>query len=1265
MSASDPLGAPSAYGTAAPAAEDPWSGFTPPPNSATKAASPAASPSQQLDDRFSYLNAQTANGGASASMHAPPQAQAGYRNFLAERLPRSSSSFGSNKSSAIDAKPSSRPDSENAQLAWSSPAPSNPPPKTLEQLSVAEIRRNDNPPVPAADSSFTIREAASPPAITQTHSGGPLDDPLSQHQRQVQLGNVQGNGAETPRAQDAPVHRDDDDDDDDEEAFVYPGASASQAAEEEQQQQQANKEPEPVAAVAVPPAEPAAVTKEAELPTAPAASATEPSTVTRAEEAATTMRAATPSPIDYDRLATLCSQGPLSELQRFFKETCAEPPRGSGASSFALANEPNPANGLVPLHFAAKEGRTEIAKWLVNEAGAIVEMEDREGETPLHKAAMSGKLPILTFLLSAGADANAKDADGWTALHNACSRGYLDIVRVLIDSAGADIEAQGGRGGWTPLMNAASKGHLPIVRHLTAKQHADPFIRNASGETAYDVAAATFEIYICEVLEKYEAERWNASKFSAPTGADADSTANRTGRIVPGKGPYNPFALHTTIPVLIHENQRLDTRLKTLAIHGGKPRWSSSSAARPHKPDRRSPSTMPPGPLAPSRTRHTPMRKEDVDPPTRAMPYKLQFRSRNAGAAPVRRARGAHAHQRAAQPSAVAMNGGDDDLASTPTPDSVLAARRNSESEAVERSHFWLSEWQQDLTHPLVSVEEGWQYAQSFDALDDRWSAEIPPPLARVLDGGGLSASVTRAITGGAGAAVAQGDQEVAQGWVRRRRWVRVMRRRLDIEFGDELEASEFAFSQSGASDATAEVGAALGLEGAGSLSTAAIIAAQEAARTECAQLGPDADYLSRAKALAGSSATSGSTPADSLGHDKDELARRIARLVMAMTELRQAFSDEDGERRSRAEDLRKEYTVQLGQLREAAGLDEDEEGLSDIDEDDFIYPNSYKDDGASIFTRLPAAVTDPATPGPSTTATSRPSIPQRHSSAGSLLRGGIAPSDAGTALGAARSADLAASRDFRVPTNEAPNKVLYGRAHVWREQHLQPQWERDDQASECRGCGRRFTFFLRKHHCRRCGKIFCDACSTHRASLSVQELLFDPSLPGMALSESSGPVRICNSCHAERLLPPSLHNMRGADALMPHRPSMSNAANEDEFGRSLAPPSDVSSRASELNECPVCNKTLATLGGQEAQEAHVRACLENGGGGSLQGGRYLVYNLPGNSPIVGKECLICMEEFVANNLIARLPCLCYFHRACIDSWFKRGRECPVHARSW
>ncbi|CAD6892524.1 unnamed protein product [Tilletia caries] len=76
-----------------------------------------------------------------------------------------------------------------------------------------------------------------------------------------------------------------------------------------------------------------------------------------------------------------------------------------------------------------------------------------------------------------------------------------------------------------------------------------------------------------------------------------------------------------------------------------------------------------------------------------------------------------------------------------------------------------------------------------------------------------------------------------------------------------------------------------------------------------------------------------------------------------------------------------------------------------------------------------------------------------------------------------------------------------------------------------------------------------------------------------------------------------------------------------------MGPPSDVS------------DTTLAALGDSGAQEAHVRPCLENGGGGSLQSGRYLVYKLPDGSPSVAKECVICMEDFVVGATIVRLPC--------------------------
>lgn len=39
------------------------------------------------------------------------------------------------------------------------------------------------------------------------------------------------------------------------------------------------------------------------------------------------------------------------------------------------------------------------------------------------------------------------------------------------------------------------------------------------------------------------------------------------------------------------------------------------------------------------------------------------------------------------------------------------------------------------------------------------------------------------------------------------------------------------------------------------------------------------------------------------------------------------------------------------------------------------------------------------------------------------------------------------------------------------------PYWMPNAQASSCIKCETPFSMFLRKHHCRKCGEIFCDNC--------------------------------------------------------------------------------------------------------------------------------------------------------------------------------------------
>jgi hypothetical protein len=107
--------------------------------------------------------------------------------------------------------------------------------------------------------------------------------------------------------------------------------------------------------------------------------------------------------------------------------------------------------------------------------------------------------------------------------------------------------------------------------------------------------------------------------------------------------------------------------------------------------------------------------------------------------------------------------------------------------------------------------------------------------------------------------------------------------------------------------------------------------------------------------------------------------------------------------------------------------------------------------------------------------------------------------------------------------------------------------------------------------------------------------------------------------------------------------------------------PSNPIDTRHDLEECPVCCIDLSILE-SHAKEEHVRTCLESlGQSPSTFKGRYLVYTLKGSSPLVGSECVICFEEFQEGEKIARLECLCNYHRVCIRGWFAKNNLCPVH----
>uniref|UniRef100_A0A3Q3J9I2 FYVE-type domain-containing protein n=1 Tax=Monopterus albus TaxID=43700 RepID=A0A3Q3J9I2_MONAL len=47
-----------------------------------------------------------------------------------------------------------------------------------------------------------------------------------------------------------------------------------------------------------------------------------------------------------------------------------------------------------------------------------------------------------------------------------------------------------------------------------------------------------------------------------------------------------------------------------------------------------------------------------------------------------------------------------------------------------------------------------------------------------------------------------------------------------------------------------------------------------------------------------------------------------------------------------------------------------------------------------------------------------------------------------------------------------------------------EPQWVPDKECPRCMQCDTKFDFIRRKHHCRRCGRCFCDKCCSKKVAL-------------------------------------------------------------------------------------------------------------------------------------------------------------------------------------
>lgn len=83
------------------------------------------------------------------------------------------------------------------------------------------------------------------------------------------------------------------------------------------------------------------------------------------------------------------------------------------------------------MHIAADRGHLGCVHVLI-QAGAQVDMMDKNQLTPLMLAAIEGRTDIVRYLVRVGADVTLKGEDGMTALHMAAKSGHLDACRIIL-----------------------------------------------------------------------------------------------------------------------------------------------------------------------------------------------------------------------------------------------------------------------------------------------------------------------------------------------------------------------------------------------------------------------------------------------------------------------------------------------------------------------------------------------------------------------------------------------------------------------------------------------------------------------------------------------------------------------------------------------------------------------------------------------------------------------------------------------------------------
>lgn len=164
---------------------------------------------------------------------------------------------------------------------------------------------------------------------------------------------------------------------------------------------------------------------------------------------------------------------------------------------------------------------------------AALNAQDDNGRALLHDLAQTGWADLIPAAVNAGAKTDLEDLDGWTPLHVAAVTGQTQSIAVLA-RFGADIDAAAAGHGETPLHLAILHGQTGSMAALL-QHNASPAARNPKGDVdgknAYHYAATEPAAAMALLLSHPDAVHLHDRHADGNVYADAFRLALRAGNM--------------------------------------------------------------------------------------------------------------------------------------------------------------------------------------------------------------------------------------------------------------------------------------------------------------------------------------------------------------------------------------------------------------------------------------------------------------------------------------------------------------------------------------------------------------------------------------------------------------------------------------------------------------------------------------------------------------------------------------------------------------